>query len=292
MAEAEINPWLKRRVLLFAHRGGAKEAPSSTLAAITEALRAGAHAIELDVHVSADGQLVCSHDDTVDRTTEGTGRIAEMTLEELERLDAAFWWVPGAEADHNRPPGDYPYRGRAKWDPAFRIPTLKAVLEASRGAILNLDIKEHPPQAPAYEDLLADELRQFGRSDDVIVASFDEESIKRFRKLAPEVATAASFAETLRLLQMGWDGLGAWEGRIVALQIPYSLGKTKVVDGQLVERIHELGLACHVWVVDEEDEIVELVQAGVDGVMSDAPRCARRVLDRLGVAWASRPEDP
>ena len=82
------NPWIGRRVLAFAHQGGAREAPSSTMYALRRAAALGADALELDVHRSADGHLVVCHDATVDRTTDGTGRIAELTLSQLQALDA------------------------------------------------------------------------------------------------------------------------------------------------------------------------------------------------------------
>src|SRR5271170_5274630 len=110
------NPWLDRRVLAYAHQGGAREAPSSTLYAIETALSAGADAIELDVHASADGVLVVCHDPTLDRTSNGSGRIADHSWAELERLDNAYWFVPGEDAVGGHPDGDYPLRGRAPCD--------------------------------------------------------------------------------------------------------------------------------------------------------------------------------
>src|SRR5665213_4107507 len=126
---APSGPWLDRRIIAYAHQGGAWEAPSSTLYAIGNALAAGATAIELDVHATADHHLVVSHDPTVDRTTEGTGEIASMTLAEIRKLDNSYWWVPGSDVDHDQPPGAYPFRGRAPDDPDFGIVTLEEVLE-------------------------------------------------------------------------------------------------------------------------------------------------------------------
>src|ERR1700687_756037 len=105
------NPWLDRRVLNYAHQGGAREAPSSTLFALHRAVAAGADALELDVHDTADGHLVVCHDETVDRTTDGKGPIADLTLADLQSLDNAYWWVPGEVVAHGRPDADYPLRG-------------------------------------------------------------------------------------------------------------------------------------------------------------------------------------
>src|SRR6201997_3027282 len=113
--------WLERRVIAYAHQGGAWESPSSTLHAITHALEVGATAIELDVHATADGELVVCHDATVDRTTAAKGNIASFTLAELRELDFSYWFIPGADVTPGRPDADYPYRGRAPGDPRFGI---------------------------------------------------------------------------------------------------------------------------------------------------------------------------
>ena len=95
--DAMSNPWLRRRVLNYAHQGGAKEAPSSTMHAFRTAVANGADALEMDVHATADGELVVCHDATLDRTTEGTGRIADHPLAHLRKLDNAHWFVAGHE---------------------------------------------------------------------------------------------------------------------------------------------------------------------------------------------------
>src|SRR5580693_2164689 len=105
--------WLERRVIAYAHQGGAWEAPSSTLHAIASALGAGATAIELDVHATADGRLVVGHDPTVDRTTNATGQIADLPWEVVRTLDNAYWWAPGADVTPGLEPDQYPYRGLA-----------------------------------------------------------------------------------------------------------------------------------------------------------------------------------
>src|SRR5271166_4533290 len=100
------NPWLTRRVIAYAHQGGAKEAPSSTLYAIGRALELGATGIELDVHATLDRELVVCHDPTLDRTTNATGEIANTRLDELRRLDNAHWFVPGEDTARGRPEED------------------------------------------------------------------------------------------------------------------------------------------------------------------------------------------
>ena len=181
------NAWLDRRVLNYAHQGGAREGPSSTLFAMRQALAAGATALEMDVHRTSDGHLVVCHDATVDRTTDGSGRIADLTLAEVLALDNAYWFVPGSVVDHSAAPEAYVHRGKAADDPEYRIPTLIDVLEAFPDTYLNLDIKTTKPDVP-YEAQLGELLVDHGRVDDVIVASFHDSALDDSRHSAPASA--------------------------------------------------------------------------------------------------------
>ena len=205
-AAAPQNPWLGRRVIAYAHQGGAWEGPSSTLHAIAGALDAGATGIELDVHATRDRHLVVSHDATVDRTTDGHGAISSLTLEELRRLDNAYWWAPGADVTPDLRPDQYPFRGRAPADRRFGVVTLVEVLEAFPDVVLNLDIKQTAPVVEPYEAELASLLRRFGRTDDVIVASFLDAATDAFSVTAPDVPTSAgtlAVAEFYRAVRAG-----------------------------------------------------------------------------------------
>lgn len=290
-ASTSRNPWLDRRVLAYAHQGGAWEAPSSTLHAIREALAAGATGIELDVHATSDGELVVCHDATVDRTTDGHGAIASMTLAELRTLDNAYWFIPGADTTPGRAPEDYPWRGRAPDDPDFRVATLREVLEQFPGVVLNLDVKQTAPQVAPYEEALARLLAEYDRGDDVIVASFLDEATARFSTFAPGVPTSAgtrATAEFWRAVQAGEPPRldAAFPGaRPVALQVPETFGGTTVVDGRFVAAAHSAGLAVHVWTVDDEAGMRRLAGLGVDGVITDLPTTLARVLGELGAGW-------
>src|SRR5581483_496531 len=198
------NPWLERRVLCYAHQGGAREAPSSTMAALHQAVAGGADALELDVHATADGHLVVCHDATVDRTTNGAGAIADLTLAELRALDNAYWWVPGEVVDHEAT--DYPLRDRAPADRAYGIATLDEVLDAFPGVFLNFDIKQTAPAVQPYEKPLAEALRAHGRGDDVVVASFNDLATDAFRAHAPEIPTSAGTMATAEFWRAAHQG--------------------------------------------------------------------------------------
>jgi glycerophosphoryl diester phosphodiesterase len=280
--------WAERRVIAYAHQGGAWESPSSTLHAIRHALAAGATAIELDVHATADHELVVCHDATVDRTTEATGAIASFTLEELRRLDFSYWWIPGADVTPGRPAEEYPFRGRAPEDRSFGIATLREVLEEFPGVVLNLDIKQTAPVVAPYEKTLAALLAEFGRVDDVIVASFLDPATDAFRGFAPEVPTSAGTIATAE----AWRAVQAGEPMpdipAVAYQVPERQGDLVVVDRRFVEAAHESGKVVHVWTVDDTGSMERLLGLGVDGIISDLPTMLSGVLSAAGVAWDGR----
>ena len=281
------NPWLERRVLNYAHQGGAREGPSSTLHAMHRAVAEGAHGIELDVHATADRHLVVCHDATVDRTTEGRGRIADMTLAEVQSFDNAYWWVPDTVVHHEADAAEYLLRGRAPGDTALRIPTLREVLEEFPGTILNLDIKQTAPDVEPYEEDLARLLREYGRTDDVIVASFSDDAVAAFSAAAPEIATAAASNATAAFYFAAVNGEEPPPSDAVALQVPPTFGGVTVVDERFVGAAHRAGLAVHVWTIDERDDMAALLEVGVDGIMTDRPSLLNVVLAASGA-----PEPP
>jgi glycerophosphoryl diester phosphodiesterase len=282
------SPWPGRRVIAYAHQGGAWEGPSSTLFAIESALAAGATGIELDVHATADGHLVVCHDPTVDRTTAGTGKIAELTLDQARALDNAYWWAPGADVSPGLEPGCYPFRGRGPEDRRFRIALLEEVLEEFPGVVLNLDIKQTAPEVAPYEQTLAALLRRFGRTDDVIVASFLDSATDAFSTFAPEVPTSAGTSAVAAFYQAVQAGETPAPMPHVALQVPATFGGQTLVDQRFVEVAHQQGLAVHVWTIEEESEMERLCALGVDGIITDRPTALVSVLERLGCSW--RPE--
>jgi glycerophosphoryl diester phosphodiesterase len=257
---------MQRRPLNYAHRGGALEAPSSTLFAMRQALAAGAHALEMDVHATADGEIVVCHDPTVDATTDGTGPIAAMTLAEVQRLDNAVGWPA--------------YAGRAPADRSFGVATLREVLEAFPDTILNLDIKQTGPDVEPYEAALAALLREYGRdrSDDVIVASFLDGATERFSSFAPSVATSAGTVATAAFWQAVQAGVDPPPMGHVALQVPARYEATVVVDQRFVDVAHAAGVAVHVWTVDDPDQMAALLDLGVDGIITDRPSVLAAVL--------------
>lgn len=283
------NRWLDRRVIAYAHQGGAREAPSSTLYAIERAVSIGVPAIELDVHATADRQLVVCHDPTLERTTGRAGAIKDLRLEELMALDNAYFFVEGEDVVEGRPEDRYAYRGRAPGDHRFGVASLAEILESFPDAVLNLDVKQTAPEVEPYEELLADLLRRYDRRDDVIVASFNDAATEAFSRYAPEIPTSAGTVATAEFFRFVHERgeLPESVARHVALQVPTTYGEIVVVDEAFVDTAHSAGLAVHVWTIDDRDEMERLVEIGVDGIISDTPSVLLGLLGERGVAWRS-----
>ena len=180
---------------------------------------------------------------------------------------------------------DYPFRGRAPADRSFGIATLREVLEQFPGVMLNLDIKQTAPVVAPYEESLARLLAEFGRTDDVIVASFLDPATDAFRRFAPSVPTSAgtmATAEAWRAVQAGEE---VPDSPAVAYQVPERQGDLVVVDEPFVAAAHRAGKAVHVWTVNDVASMERLLCLGVDGIISDVPTTLCGLLGSRGVAW-------
>jgi len=293
---ASPNPWLERRILNIAHQGGEIEAPSNTLFAFKTALEKGADVLELDVHATADRHLVVIHDATVDRTTDGSGRVDGKTLAQVKELDAAYRFVPDCGTCHGKPDQEYTYRGyataqrpipseleQAGFVPNdFRIPTLREVLQTFPTTLINIEIKATDPDTEGYEELLAELLAEFNRTTNTIVVSFFDHAIERFKVFAPDVHTATATAETAAFWASAQGPLpGTPNPRYQALQVPITFNGITIVTPEFVTRAHANGLAVHVWTINTLEEMEWLISIGVDGIMTDRPTLLERVLSPL-----------
>jgi glycerophosphoryl diester phosphodiesterase len=256
--------------LVMAHRGGEGRWPPNTLFAFRNALDLGVDVLELDIHATADGVLVVRHDDTVDRTTNGSGAIREFTLAQIKALDAGHPWSDDGGQT-------YPYRGQG-----ITIPTLEEVLEAFPGVRLNIDIK---PPAPEVVPLFAKTLDRFGRVDDVLVGSFHDDQLYRFRRLCPQIATAAGVRETVILFILNRLRLGSlYRPRANAFQVPEYNGRLHVVTPSFIRVAHAHNMDVHVWTVNDRADMKRLLGWGVDGLFTDYPDQMMELIGRNGPA--------
>ena len=286
------NPWLKLRVMNMAHQGGEDEAPSSTLYAFKRARGVvGVDMLELDVQATLDNKLVVIHDAKVDRTTNGTGNVGDMTLAQVQALDGAYNFVPGRNAVSGLPPSSYPFRGvrtGAKPPPPgyapndFRIPTLQEVFQTFPDVPINVEIKGRADSDVQsfvrHAELLAAFLNANGRRD-VIVVSFNDLAVERFHQLAPRVPIAPGPVGVARFTA----GLSPGDG-VVALQVPPQLGGVPVATPGFVRDAHARGYAVHVWPSGGEDNAFynSYLDMCADGLMPSSPLALETVMRRAG----------
>lgn len=255
----------QENALVIAHQGAGGLWPSNTLFAFEQAAALGVDVLEMDVHATADGVLVVSHDETVDRLTDGSGLIKEMTLAELQTLDAGYRW-------DKDPAASYPYRGMG-----LTIPTLEDVLTAFPNMPLNVEIKQREPSIVA--DLCA-LIREHNRQDAILSASFHPDTMLNFRRQCPDVATSATEPEIRPFFVLNRLYLDAvYRPPAEAFQVPEYSGDLHVVTERFVRGAHRHNVDVHVWTVDETEEMERLLALGVDGIITDRPD---RLLELLG----------
>lgn len=254
------GPWL------VAHRGASDEAPENTLPAFDRAAALGADALEIDVHRSADGAVLVFHDDDTARITGVPGTIEGRTAAEIATLDAGYSFTP----DGGR---TFPFRGAG-----VRIPPLAEVFARYPSLRLSIDAKTYDaPLARA----LADTIRAARAEDRVVVGSFHDAQARRLGRLLPGVcrflpqraAVWHVVAATLHLPSLGTPAY-----QLAAL--PRRQGRIEVVTPRLLRHLHRRGIPLHVWTVDDEAEMRELLALGVDGIITNRPGLAKRVMER------------
>ncbi len=268
-------PYLAGAPLLIAHRGGSGLAPENTLLAFQRALDWwGADILELDVQPTRDGEAVVFHDDTLDRTTDGSGPVSARTLAELKQLDAGHHFTPDGGQT-------FPFRGRD-----IGIPTLAEVLRAFPGVRINIEIKDGRAQERVLETI-----RQENALGRVLIAAGARRNRARFRGVAVPVSAGK---EEIRLFAgQLWLGLALYTPPVDALQIPDRWQGVEVTTRALVEAAHARNIPVHVWTVDEEDEMHRFLEMGVDGIVTDRPdRLARVLHERIGRPLPAGPPDP
>jgi glycerophosphoryl diester phosphodiesterase len=251
------HPWLEARVTeraeRIAHGAGLGRAPANTQEALAQAVADGADVLEVDTQMTADGVLVLMHDDTVDRTTNGSGRVDELTLDEISALDAAFGY-DGEEADRFA-------------DQGVRAPTLAEALVAHPEMRWIAEIK---PDTAEAAQAMCQTIREAGMTERVMVGSFHDSAMAHFRAACPEVATGMASNEALSFYIAARLGLAKWHPtRAHAMQIPPRASGLDVAHPRLIAAAHARGLAVQVWTINDPDDMAALIELGVDGIITD-----------------------
>lgn len=254
-----------QRIELIAHRGLSGLAPENTLAALEGAIQCGAHRVEFDVQLTRDGVAVVFHDDTLERTTSGKGRVGDTSYEEIRKLDAGSWLHPRFKKE--------------------RVPTLDMVLDLCRGKIpVNVEIKaENPPSSrggieKGIEKNVVDALHRHHSVDSATVSSFEAPALERVRLLDPQIRRETLYnnprrpplPEDLRLSRE--SGARAFNVSVEEL----------MAREELVEEAHSLGLGLKVYTVDDPRRFLKLLGLRVDGVFTNRPDCLLPLLKSGG----------
>jgi glycerophosphoryl diester phosphodiesterase len=264
-----VKPYLSlRRPWLVAHRGGASLRPENTLPAFEHAERLGADAFETDVRLTADSEVLVFHDDETSRLTGAPGTIEARTRFEARALDAGFAFTPDGGLT-------FPWRGRG-----LSPPPLRELLERFPGMRMNVEAKSADPR---LAEALVRVVREAGALDRVCLGSQHDEQGERIRSLAPYACHfLPESAATCHVMAARVEGATGCPGGWDVADLPYRMEGTDIVvaDRRTVEYFHGIGVAVFVWTVDAVEDMRFLLDAGVDGVMTDRPDLMARLLER------------
>lgn len=257
------------RPLVIAHQGGDGLWPGDTLYAFEKAVKLGADVLEMDAHITKDGHIVLMHDESVDRTTDGTGLIEDLTLGELKQLDAAYLWS-------NDDGKTFPYRGQG-----IQVPTLDELFTKfpQMRYVIEIKLTTNPIDKP-----LCDLIRKHSMQDKVVVASFHDVAMENFRNTCPEVTTSASRTEVRNYVLLGKAFLwGFYFPKFQTIQPPWnpndSLG-IQIMTARFIRESHTKNIRVEPWTVNDPALMKRYIDWGVDGIITDRPDLMLDILNR------------
>lgn len=233
-----------KKFLNIAHRGFSANYPENTLISFKKAIEEKADMLELDVHLSKDKELIVIHDDTFDRTSNGKGNVSQLTLKEIKNLDAGSWFNKNFVNE--------------------KIPTLEEVLKEIKGKVLlNIELKCSEDEC-VKKTISA--VEKFNMVDEVILSSFNHQTLVLAKKINPKIKTAAlvmSVSDLQKIIN---------EIKPDAINPNYTFIKKFTI-----KKIHEAGLKINVWTVNDEASIKRLIEWGVDGIISNYPDKVKKI---------------
>lgn len=238
------------KVLPIAHRGAAAYTPENTKSSILKAMELGSKYIEIDVHMTKDGKVVAIHDATIDRTSNGKGKVFDYTYKELKKFDYGSWFDPKFKGEN--------------------LPTLTDVLAITRTkSIVIIEVKYGAEQYPQIEEKIIKTVKQLGLSKNVILKSFSYQILNRFEKLAPNIE---------RLYCTFWgndyltiDNFLRLSGIFENASFNYLQVHKYFLSKSLIEKAHKKGIKVVVWDVHDKESMREFVEMGVDFIETDNP---------------------
>jgi len=265
-----INFELKERYKHISHRGASGEHPENTMLAFSMAVaKYDTDVLEMDVHSTKDGEIVVIHDKTLERTTNGKGRIREHTYEEIKKLDAGYWFK-------GREKNDYPYRSRG-----LKIPRLIDVFETFPDLRFNIEVKQ---KNPPIEEKVINIIREKELTNRVILGSALVSVSKKLKKAAPDIASFCHKWDVILFYILHKLHLGYFYRPIHQALQPSANTKVFVVaQPSMIKAVHKKGMLFHAWVINDEKRMEELIEMGVDAIMTDYPGRLNTVLEKLNM---------
>lgn len=252
----------KDKPLIIAHQGGEHLAPSGTLEAFENAVQLGVDVLEFDIHMTKDGHLVSIHDPTVDRTTNGTGTINEMTLEEIQALDAGDYFMDLE--------GEYSFR-----DQGVYIPTVEEIFESIPDIHYNIEIKDtnDPDLYHEIVDKLWKLLKRYDLEEQTLIASFDHDIIDIVSNVTDgEAIVSGGRQEITRFVIFHKIFLnGLYSNKVDAVQIPTKESGINLKDHNMIRGANKRGMGVHYWTINNQETMKELIDLGADGIITDRP---------------------
>ncbi len=256
--------FFSKSAVVIAHRGDSIRFPENTMPAFKSAAEMGVDVIETDIHLSKDGKVVIWHDENLSRTADRGGLIADMTWEELQKVDAGYFY----SGDGGR---TFPFRGKK-----VKIALFRDLLRELPQMRFNVDLKADNPQLiEAFSKIIEEE----NAENRVIGASFHHKNLVLLRKRMPGLVTSFSPQEIKSILLQKISGILLLRKKFNAavLQVPECSGKIRVVSKSLIKMIHKKGLKVQVWTVNRAEDMKRLLAMGVDGIFTDDPSVLQKV---------------
>ncbi|MDR7077072.1 glycerophosphoryl diester phosphodiesterase [Neobacillus niacini] len=262
------------RPLVIAHQGGELLAPSNTMTAFENAAKLGVDVLETDIHITKDGHLVAIHDPTVDRTTNGKGAVADLTLAEIQELDAGYHFKDLE--------GKYSYRGKGVY-----IPTVDEMFQAFGNMKIEIEIKDdNPPERiDEISSSLWNLIEKYQMEDKILIAAFDQDILTTFEKYAKgRVAISAGRQEVKSFVVFHKFFLrNLYVPKVDAFQLPVEDSGFDLTDKRLINGAHRLGMEIHYWTIDDPRTMEQLIDAGADGILTNRPDLLLKLLEEKGM---------
>jgi glycerophosphoryl diester phosphodiesterase len=248
----------KRFIHNIAHRGAPTVAPENTLTSFRKAVEFGATMIELDVHQTRDSHLVVLHDETVNRTTNGRGKVGNLTADEIRSLDAGSWFSPDFTGE--------------------KIPFLAEVFDAMPDSVMLLiEIKYGSRVYPGIEQRVVDLVRARSATHRVILKSFEDYVVEQYRAIAPEIPRLKIFVWQIPYIGVRIER-GVGFGSVLTTPAEYLQVYRMGLGESFIRRAHERGFKVFVWGVHTEERMRTFIEMGVDGIETDYPDVLARLL--------------